>query len=82
MMMMMMKKTMMMIMLMVMESQALTQRFDGVLLALLVLGRAAGGDEGRNGESVGSGGELRFRTRTELHHNTTEEHDFYKTIIN
>lgn len=36
-----------------MELQALTQRFDGVLLALLVFSRAAG-DEGRDGESVGS----------------------------
>lgn len=52
-----------------MEFQALTQRFDGVLLALLVFS-SAGGDEGRDGECVGSGGKLWLWTRTELHYIT------------
>lgn len=50
------------------SEQVLTERFDGVLLLLLVL--AAGlpaGHEGGDGEGVGPGGELRLRGRSELH---------------
>lgn len=50
------------------SGRVLTERFDGVLLRLLVL--AAGlpaGHEGGDGEGVGPGGELRLRGRSELH---------------
>lgn len=50
------------------SGRVLTERFDGVLLRILVL--VAGlpaGHEGGDGEGVGPGGELRLRGRSELH---------------
>lgn len=48
-------------------SSILTQRFDGVLLRLLLLAPVLAGHQRRDGERVGPGGELRLRGGRVLH---------------